>query len=131
MKSKLLVPLLFLPVIVLSAIMLYYTAMCRLQKVEVVVEGYDPKNFFSGYYMNLQPNWLKTDCSQFADNVCPKEDFADHYNFYINVDHSAKLTEAVNSGVVKLVFSYDKGYRPLIVDLLVDGKSYFDFIKAE
>lgn len=131
MKNKLLFSLLFLPTVVLGAVMVYYVMMSRFQRVEVVVEGYDPKNFFSGYYMYLQPNWEKTDCMQFAENICPQEEFETRYNFYINTAQSAELSKAVNAGVVKLVFSYDKGKRPQIVDLLVDGTSYISAMKKE
>lgn len=129
MKNKLLLAMLFLPAVVLAAVMIYYTAMCNFQKVEIAVRGYDPKDFFSGYYMNLQTDWDNTDCSQFADNVCPKENFANVYNFYINREHSQKLSKEVNAGKVVLVFSYQKGRNPLIVDLKIDGSSYFEFIK--
>ena len=131
MKNKLLFSLLFLPTVVLGAVMVYYVMMSRFQKVEVVVEGYDPKNFFSGYYMYLQPNWEKTDCMQFAESICPQEEFESRYNFYINTAQSAELSKAVNAGVVKLVFSYDKGKQPQIVDLLVDGISYISAVKKE
>ena len=131
MKNKLLFSLFFLPTVVLGAVMVYYVMMSRFQRVEVVVEGYDPKNFFSGYYMYLQPNWEKTDCMQFVESICPQEEFESRYNFYINTAQSAELSKAVNAGVVKLVFSYDKGKRPQIVDLLVDGTSYLSAVKKE
>lgn len=129
MKNRILIALLFLPIICLFGTMMYYEKMTHFNRVEVAVEGYDPKDFFSGYYMNLQLNWAKTDCTQFADNICPQDEFAHHYNFYINASQSAKLSKSVNAGNVKLVFSYAKKHHPLIVDLLVDGKSYIDFVK--
>ncbi|MBP5352750.1 MAG: hypothetical protein J6Y91_03175 [Alphaproteobacteria bacterium] len=128
MKNKF-YPLLFLPAVALALMMIYYTALCNFQRVEVVVMGYDPKDFFSGYYMNLQPNWDKTDCSQFENNLCPQKEFEPYYNYYINRAHSDNLTKKVNAGVVKLVFSYRKGHRPLVTDLLVDGESYFEYFK--
>lgn len=129
MKNKILIALLFLPIIGLASTMLWYEHMTHFDRVEVVVQGYDPKDFFSGYYMRLQPNWEQTDCTQFADKICPKDDFEKDYTFYMNQKHSDDLGKAVNAGVVKLVFSYQHGHNPLIVDLLVDGKSYIDFIK--
>ncbi|MBO6290354.1 MAG: hypothetical protein J6N45_08545 [Alphaproteobacteria bacterium] len=131
MKNKILTALLFLPIILLAGSMLYYEKMTHFDRVEIAVEGYDPKDFFSGYYMYLQPNWEKTDCMQFAESICPQEEFESRYNFYINTAQSAELTKAVNAGVVKLVFSYDKGKRPQIVDLLVDGISYISAVKKE
>ena len=131
MKNNFVLTLLFLPVLVLGGAMAYYDYATHFSRVEVVVEGYDPKDFFSGYFMELQPNWDKTDCTQFTEQKCPTKAFLPHYRYYINRDQSDKLTAAVNAGVVKLVFSYADGRTPYIVDLLVDGKSYLDFVTAE
>lgn len=130
MKNKALYYLLFVPALVLAGVMIYYTAESNFTKVEVAVRGYDPKDFFSGYYMNLQPDWEKTDCSQFEGGVCPKDDFRSVYNYYIKREQSAKLSQKVNTGNVKLVFSYAKGHMPLVVDLKVDGVSYLDYVKS-
>ena len=128
MKNKALYYLLFIPALVLAGVMIYYTAESNFTKVEVAVRGYDPKDFFSGYYMNLQPDWEKTDCKQFEGEVCPKEDFRRVYNYYIKREQSARLSQKVNAGDVKLVFSYAKGHMPLVVDLKVDGVSYLDYV---
>lgn len=129
MKNKIYFALLFLPPIVLSVVMIYYTAMCNFQRVEVVVRGYDPKNFFKGYYMTLQPDWEKTDCAQFDDGQCPKRAFLPRYNYYINRERSQDLSKKVNEGTAKLIFSYQKDRMPIVVDLTVDGKSYFEYLK--
>ena len=129
MKNKILAALLFLPVLGLGFYMLWLQSMTDFKRVEIVVAGYDPRDFFAGNYMNLQLDWNNTDCSQFAQNTCPKKDFDRFYNFYIQQKNSASLTQKVNAGTVKLVFSYEHGYQPMIVDLLVDGKSYIDFVK--
>ena len=129
MKNKILAILLLLPIFGLGFYMLYLNSMTNFKKVEIVVTGYDPKDFFSGYYMNLRLDWSATDCTQFAQNKCPTDDFAEIYHFYMQQRNSNNLTSAVNAGNVKLVFSYEHGYQPLIVDLLVDGKSYIDVMK--
>lgn len=131
MKNKFVLMLLFLPVFVLGGVMSYYDYATHFSRVEVVVEGYDPKDFLAGYYMELQPNWAKTDCTQFAEQKCPHEAFQQRYKYYINRKQSDKLTQAVNAGIVKLVFSYAEGRTPYIVDLLVDGKSYMEYISSE
>lgn len=131
MKNKLVLALSFLPVFVLGGAMAYYDFATHFSRVEVVVEGYDPKDFFSGYFMELQPNWAKTDCTQFAEQKCPKEAFLQRYRYFINREQSDKLTAAVNAGVVKLVFSYSEGRTPYIVDLLVDGKSYMEYVTTD
>lgn len=129
MKNKLWGVLLCLPAVVLTAIIVYLNCLTHFTRVEVAVRGYDPKDFFAGYYILLQPDWSATDCSQFADGICPKDDFAPTYNFYIKREQSDKISRKVNAGVVKLVFSHSPQHRPVVVDLLVDGKSYMDFIK--
>lgn len=129
MKNKITAALLFLPVLCLGFYMLWLQTMTEFKRVEIVVAGYDPRDFFSGNYMNLQLDWNSTDCSQFEQNTCPQGDFDRFYNFYIQQKNSGALTQKVNAGTVKLVFSYEHGYRPMIVDLLVDGKSYIDFVK--
>ncbi|MBQ4400058.1 MAG: hypothetical protein II830_02040 [Alphaproteobacteria bacterium] len=129
MRNKILAVLLFLPVIGLGFYMLWLQTMTEFRRVEIAVAGYDPRDFFSGNYMNLRLDWNSTDCSQFKDNVCPKEDFDLFYHFYIRQENSQTLTQKVNAGDVKLVFSYEHGYKPMIVDLSVNGKSYIDFVK--
>ena len=49
MKNKIAI-LLVLPILVLGGYMLYLNAMTEFNRVEVVVQGYDPKDFLSGYY---------------------------------------------------------------------------------
>jgi len=129
MKNKVLPVLLFLPVLGLMLCVLWLKTMTNFSRVEIAVSGYDPRDFFSGNYMNLQLNWGNTDCSQFADDKCPTADFDTFYHFYIQQKNSNALTQKVNAGNVKLVFSYEHEYKPMIVDLLVDGKSYIDFVK--
>ncbi|MBQ7632741.1 MAG: hypothetical protein IJS88_01330 [Alphaproteobacteria bacterium] len=131
MKNKYVYVLFFLPIAVLAAVMGYYINAIRFERVEIVVSGYDPKDFFSGYYMELQPNWSETDCTQFADAKCPTNAFKNRYKFYIKNEQSAQLTKAVNAGIVKLVFSYRQGYTPHIVDLLADNKSYIEYLEAD
>lgn len=130
MKNKIFAVLLFFPVVILAGYMLRLNYMSHFEKVEVAVQGYDPKDFFSGYYMYLRPDWEKTDCTQFEKNVCPIEDFEQTYTFYIKREQSNKLSEKVNAGDVKLQFSYSKGgFRPIITDLLIDGTSFLEYLQ--
>ena len=126
--AKICAVLLFVPVIILTGYMVRLFGLTNFEKVEIAVEGYDPKDFFSGYYVALQPNWQKTDCSQFADKVCPQKEFAQVYSFYVKENAAEKLEKAVAAKNVVLVFSYQSGYKPLITDLKVDGVSYKDYI---
>ncbi len=130
MKNKFLYSLLYLPALILAGVMIYYTNESNFTKVEVAVMGYDPKDFFSGYYMNLQPDWKNTDCDQFEEGNCPRDEFRPFYNYYIKREQSAKLTQKVNAGDVKLVFSYSKGHTPMVVDLKVNGVSYLEYVAS-
>lgn len=131
MKNSIWYLLLFLPIAVLAGVMLRYHNMTKFTKVEVAVQGYDPKDFFSGYYMYLRLDWKNTDCGQFADGICPEKDFRNAYTFYIKREQSEKLTEKVNAGKVTLQFSYQHEFEPIITDLFVDGKSFMDFVKEQ
>lgn len=129
--AKICAVLLFVPVVILTGYMVRLSGLTNFEKVEIAVEGYDPKDFFSGYYVALQPNWQKTDCTQFKDNACPKKEFAEVYSFYVKENNARKLEKAIAAKNVVLVFSYQSGYKPLITDLKVDGVSYKDYLKEE
>lgn len=127
--AKICAVLLFVPVVILTGYMVRLSGLTNFEKVEIAVEGYDPKDFFSGYYVALQPNWQRTDCSQFTDKVCPQKEFEQVYSFYVKENAAKKLEKAVAAKNVVLVFSYQSGYKPLITDLKVDGVSYKDYLK--
>lgn len=129
--AKICAVLLFVPVVILTGYMMRLSGLAHFEKVEIAVKGYDPKDFFSGYYVALQPNWQRTDCSQFADKVCPQKEFEQVYSFYVKEDTAKKLEKAITAKNVVLVFSYQSGYKPLITDLKVDGVSYKDYLKEE
>lgn len=129
--AKICTVLLFVPVIILTGYMMRLSGLAHFEKVEIAVEGYDPKDFFSGYYVALQPNWQKTDCSQFVGNTCPKAEFAEVYSFYTKENNARKLEKAIAAKNVVLEFSYQSGYKPLITDLKIDGVSYKDYLKEE
>lgn len=131
MSKKIINILLFLPVIVLAGVILRYDWLAHFEQVNVAVQGYDPKDFFSGYYMNLQIDWQNTDCTQFADNICPQEDFDSVYRFYIHKSQSRKLEKAVVGEKVELVFSYAPEFKPVIVDLRVNGQSYLEYVEQK
>ena len=44
-------------------------------RVMVTVEGYDPRSLISGHYLELQPDWTRTDCKTFGGQTCPKDKF--------------------------------------------------------
>ena len=123
--------LLFLPVLVLGAVMLNNIFLGKYHEVRVVMAGYDPKDFLAGYYINMRPDWGKTDCTQFVDNVCPRNQFADNYRYYINIKESNSLTKAVNDGIIEMVFAYYPDKEPRTIDLLIDGVSYEEYAEFQ
>lgn len=129
--AKICMVLLFVPVVILSVYMLRLSYLTNFGKVEIAADGYDPKDFFSGYYVALQPNWQKTDCSQFTGKTCPAKEFEQVYSFYVKEEAAKKLEKAVAAKNVVLEFSYQSGYQPLITDLKIDGVSYKDYLKEE
>ena len=104
--AKICAVLLFVPVVILTGYMVRLSGLAHFEKVEIAVEGYDPKDFFSGYYVALQPNWQRTDCSQFADNACPKKEFAEVYSFYVKEDTVKRIC---------LFFGFEIVYNHLII----------------
>ena len=128
MKNKIICILLFLPIFAMASMMAYYMVHGNFQKVRVAVNGYDPRDLLSGFYMQLTPDWQRTDCTQFTENICPQKEFESVYNYYINRSHSDKLSQAVNEKRAELLFSYKQGQTPQIVDLLIDGRPKKEFI---
>lgn len=126
--AKICALLLFVPVVVLSVQILRLSYITTFPKVEIAVNGFDPKDLFSGYYMQLELDWQRTKCSQFVDNTCPINNFEKTYAFYISEENSYKLSTAVNNHKAVLEFSYKEGFKPLVTDLKVDGISYKKFI---
>lgn len=122
--------LLFLPVAALGAYMVYLSGLANFARVEIAVTGYDPRDLFAGHYMNLRLDWAKTDCKQFVDGNCPIADFKGFYNFYVKKEQATDLEKAVIKNDMKLIFSYQKGFEPMIVDLTVDGVSYKQYLEG-
>ena len=61
-------------------------------RVMVTVEGYDPRSLISGHYLELQPDWTRTDCKTFGGQTCPKDKFEKVYRFYLrSEEHTSEL----------------------------------------
>ncbi|MBR3662189.1 MAG: hypothetical protein IKN67_02790 [Alphaproteobacteria bacterium] len=131
MNQKIKLALLFFPIVILFGYIMSLNYLSSFSEVKIAMRGYDPLDLFSGYYMNMQPDWERTDCSQFAGSVCPKDNFRSYYNFYINQKNSEQLQKAINAEKVELVFSYAAGFEPIVKDMLVDGVSYMSYLKQD
>lgn len=99
-------------------------------KVNVRIQGYDPRDLLSGRYIRYTLDWKNTDCTQFADNLCPENEFSKYkltYGRYYVPENLAKPLEkalADRNNKAELIFSYQKGKQPFILSLSVNGKEW-------
>lgn len=133
MKKHFLIAALAFPIVLLGAVMSYHGFMASFDEVEIAATGYDPRDILAGHYLNLQLDWDKTDCAQFAGDLCPKGDFDRVYNFYISQQNAAALEKAANNAenTVKLIFSYRQGQKPQLNNMKINGVSYKEFVKEQ
>jgi hypothetical protein len=125
--------------------MLGWTAWLYAQKtngkeVKVAITGYDPRDLLSGHYIQYTIDWEKTDCSQFAGKICPRDEFCKQKKwgrecrFYIPEANAKQLNTLFlqrNSTdmVFEVVYSYNKGFEPLAKQLLINGQDWHYSIK--
>lgn len=101
-------------------------------RVMVAVSGYDPRDILSGHYLNLAPEWDKTDCRQFAGGICPQASFERVYRYYLP-QNDALYLEKVLAGDnldVKLEFALPENASPLIRGLYIDNTDWKDWMKT-
>lgn len=99
--------------------------------VQIAIEGYDPRDLLSGHYIRYQHNWQQTDCTQFANNICPKEAFCEYCRFYISETHASTLDKILRQpkqAPITVVYSYQQGRKPVAKSLLIDGKPYAEVL---
>ena len=80
--------------------------------VKIKLRGYDPRDLLAGQYISYVLDWDATDCAQFAQGICPKDEFGSYGKnrgrFYVP-EHLAKLLEQDiqnSNNVAEMVFSY-------------------------
>ena len=109
-------------------------------EVKVAVMGYDPRDLFSGHYIQYQIDWGKTDCSQFPDNICPKENFCREARwgrqcrFYVPEEYAKQLDNLFrkrNDTDMKfeVVYSYTPGQGAMATQLLINGKDWLESVQ--
>lgn len=101
------------------------------REVEIVIQGYDPRDLLSGHYIRYQHDWQQTDCHQFDNNICPKEAFCERCRFYISETHANELDDILrhtDQTRVTVVYSYQKGKEPFAKKLMIDGKPYAEVL---
>ena len=129
LKKQIFIVGLFFPVVVLLSTICWheYHLSCP-ELVRLRAVGYDPRSLISGHYLQLEIDWDKSDCRQFNDRQCPKEQFKKHYRYYVPETSAMALEEKIRSGkyVVELEFAYSKSKDPRLINLLFDGKKWPD-----
>lgn len=100
--------------------------------VKVAVQGYDPRDLFSGRYIQYTIDWDKTRCEQFADGVCPQDEFCvdarwgRQCRFYIPEEHASALDRLFrlrndDDLFFEVIYSYKPKRKPIAKQLLING----------
>ena len=111
-------------------------------EIKVAVMGYDPRDLLSGHYIRYTIDWEKTDCSQFPNGICPKEEFCkqsrfgNQCRFYIPERHAEKLDRLFRrrnntTMIFEVIYSYQAGGEPLAKKLLINGKDWRESLKKK
>jgi len=138
MKKNILVSILLLPIICLACWFLFLTcSQIGTKEVRLYITGYDPRDLLAGRYLAYQIDWEKTDCTQFENNICPKEEFCKEARwgrqcrFYLS-ELNASLFESMLRQQVKtfeVIYAYKKGRLPIAKRLLIDGEDFKKVLK--
>ena len=109
------------------------------REVRVTIKGYDPRDLLSGRYLAFEIDWSKTNCSQFADNKCPQNEFCHQATwgrecrFYVDERKADDLDAMFRSRrwdhSFEVVYSYTPGREPIAKQLLVDGQDWEEHLK--
>ena len=138
-KTYTLIAFLFMPLVCLGVwIGVLSFQRSTFSEVKVVIKGYDPRDLLSGRYIAYQIDWDKTDCTQFENHVCPKNEFCKEARwgrqcrFYVPESDAFWLdrffgTRFENDIVFEVVYAYQKGAKPIAKQLLIDGKPWRDW----
>ena len=136
MNRKILAFVFVVPFVVLcSWTMLLYMQRVTGKEVKVAVMGYDPRDLLSGHYIQYTIDWNRTDCSQFPDGNCPKDEFCKQARwgrqcrFYIPEKNAKELDRLFSRRnttdmIFEVVYSYHKGQEPLAKQMLINGKDW-------
>lgn len=109
--------------------------------IKVSVAGYDPVELLAGHYISYQIDWENTDCNQFPNKVCPKNNFCkeNKWNrgtrqcrFYVPEKDAKSLDELLrnqtkNNVKFEVLYSYKKGHAPIAKQLLINGHDWHKY----
>lgn len=102
-------------------------------EIVLVVKGYDPRDLLSGHYLLLTPDWQATDCGQFAEGQCPKQDFLKIYKYYIPEEKAELLEQILQNAkevTAALVFATNKREGYVIRDLRLNNMPWQQWLEA-
>lgn len=108
--------------------------------VRVAVQGYDPRDLFSGRYIRYTIDWDKTSCGQFADGVCPRDEFCAEViwgrqcRFYIPEEYASTLDSLFwlsdqNDLHFEVIYSYKPKTSPIAKQLLINDMDWREYLK--
>lgn len=100
-------------------------------RVLIAVSGHDPRDFLSGHYLSLQPDWIHTDCRQFVNGLCPKERFEKTYRYYMTQSDARQIELALSDSRLdmKLEFALPEDGSPLIRKLIINKMDWQEWLK--
>lgn len=98
--------------------------------VVIRMRGYDPVDLLSGRYLLLRPDWDHTDCTQFTDGICPRNQFAQSYRYYLPEDAAKNLDHLLvqKQPQTDIVFTYHPKASPMVKELLIDGSIWQEWL---
>ena len=134
MNKKLWIAALALPWVCLLVWTLSLTVQrFRGSEVTVRVMGYDPRDLLSGHYIAYEIDWEHTDCTQFANGICPQEEFCKEARwgrqcrFYVpetQAQRLDKLFRQSGENRFEVIYAYKPGQTPIAKQLLINGKDW-------
>lgn len=144
MNKKILACVFIIPFVALFCwTMWLYVQQATGKEIKVAVTGYDPKDLLSGHYIEYTIDWIRTDCTQFPDGICPKDEFCreegtwgNMCRFYIpeiDAEELDRLFRQRNTTdmIFEVVYSYHKGTEPLAKQLLINGKDWQESLEKK
>lgn len=111
--------------------------------IKLPITGYDPRDLFSGHYINYQIDWEKAKCEYGNCDYLNKDAFCQKKvckvckgcknRFYIPEEYAQKLDELFQAKNKKdmtfeIIYSYT-GKRAYATQFLINGKDYKEFLE--
>ena len=145
MKKIQIIAALTFPILMLVLWVIFLTVKSlTLPEVRVSITGYDPRDLLSGHYIAYTIDWENTDCTQFENKICPREEFRNYalkaywgqqFRFYVPEQYASKLDDMFRyqrgNHKFEVIYKYRSGIKPMAKDLLIDGRPWKQIISEE